>query len=134
MKAPIPRATRIAVWERDGNRCVACGAPGTDIHHRQNRGSGGTSRPDVHRMSGLLLLCNPCNVGIESNAAMAEQARIDGVKLLRHQSPDREPVLHHGRWVLLSDDGSLTECPGPQGHRPSRDAVRAAWADLKGML
>lgn len=77
-------------------------------HHRQNRGMGGSSRPDVHRVSGLLTLCSICNGLIESDAAMAEQARIDGVKLLRHQSPDREPVLHHGRWVLLDDLGNLT--------------------------
>jgi 5-methylcytosine-specific restriction protein A len=37
-------------------RCAECGAPATEVHHRDGRGPRGDNRP-----SNLLSLCRPCH-------------------------------------------------------------------------
>ncbi|HEY8584121.1 MAG TPA: HNH endonuclease signature motif containing protein [Capillimicrobium sp.] len=56
-RTPIPRAARLAVWRRDGGRCVECG---TDFElqfdHVIPLALGGAST-----VENLQLLCAPCN-------------------------------------------------------------------------
>ncbi|MGX6449811.1 HNH endonuclease [Patulibacter sp. S7RM1-6] len=54
---PIPREVRRAVWQRDGGRCVACGATfDLQYDHVIPVALGGASTVD-----NLELLCAPCN-------------------------------------------------------------------------
>ncbi len=56
-RAPIPRAVRLAVWERDGGRCVECG-DGFELQydHVIPFALGGGATPE-----NLQLLCADCN-------------------------------------------------------------------------
>lgn len=64
-RTAIPRETRLAVWERDGGRCVACGA-GFDLQydHVIPLALGGADT-----VENLQILCAPCNR--EKGAAIA---------------------------------------------------------------
>lgn len=75
------REVRELVVERDGRRCVCCGAwvpgmPGS-IHHRTPRGMGGTRDPKVNLPANLLLLCGSgttgCHGWVEANRERARE-------------------------------------------------------------
>lgn len=51
MSNDIPKPIREGVKKRDMGRCVACGAEGSDVHHRMRRRNGG------HSLENCLLLC-----------------------------------------------------------------------------
>lgn len=77
--------------ERDGQRCVHCGATdGLAPHHRRNRGMGGSKA--LETASNLLLVCSWLNGQMESDAETAEMAKSHGWKLLSWQSPTKYPV------------------------------------------
>lgn len=113
------RTTRDLVMERDDFRCVVCGrsifaVPEWSIHHRRNRGSGGSSDPRINAPSNLLLVCGSgttfCHGDLTDNA-QRDAALTAGwvVSLNSKQDPAEVPVLHsqYGP-VLLGDDGGVT--------------------------
>lgn len=64
-RSPIPRETRLAVWERDGGRCVDCGASfDLQYDHVIPLALGGADT-----VENLQILCAPCNR--EKGAAIA---------------------------------------------------------------
>jgi hypothetical protein len=112
----IPTATRAAVLERDGMRCLRCGvsvAHGPrSIHHRQPRGMGGTRDPLAHRLSLLALVCGSgttgCHGEIESWRARSTTL---GWLISRFEAADPQTIpiyLDSGDVVWLHDDGTKT--------------------------
>lgn len=110
MTRRMTEAEAAAVHTRSRGRCEIAAAPGCtgqaeQIHHRQGRGAGGTSDPDVHHVTALLDVCAPCHVHIESHRREAYgngwAVRRNGVAV-----PAAVAVLlHDGRRVMLTDDG-----------------------------
>lgn len=101
----LARARRL-VMQRDVT-CVMCERRGEEVHHRLPRGAGGAlNDPSQHALSRLLFLCGHHHRWAESQRSLAE---IIGVLVPRGVTPCSEaPVLYHGTWVLLGDDGSVT--------------------------
>lgn len=117
------RTTRDLVMERDDFRCVVCGriivaTADWSIHHRRNRGSGGSSDPRINAPSNLLLVCGSgstlCHGDLTDNA-QRDAALAAGwvVSLNSKQDPAEVPVLHsqYGP-CLLADDGSVVPLAG----------------------
>jgi hypothetical protein len=110
----IPVKKRNIILARDSERCVACGSIWQlTIHHRVNRGSGGSKLFDGFAF--LLTVCNPCNVSFEASAEVAEMARQLGYKLPRNVAPaidaTKVPVYYQflGKWYLLDTNGEKEE-------------------------
>ena len=105
MMDPAVVHARERVEERDGS-CVLCGKPGVDAHHRLARGGGGAIRDSSRfALSRLVWLCRDDHLWVESHRLLAYGLGL----LVRHGvTPCCEiPVFHHGRWVLLDDNGDV---------------------------
>lgn len=106
---------RNAVYDRDGWVCVACGTlRDLTIHHRVNRGSGGSKMYDNY--AHLLTICSPCNTAFESDAAYRELALVYGWKILRNTKPPIDPTkvavkYAEGNWYFLDNQGNRTLIP-----------------------
>ncbi|WP_160050733.1 HNH endonuclease [Nocardiopsis sp. FR4] len=118
------RAVRELVWDRDGGACVWCGQAVSprwhSIHHRINRGSGGTRRRELNLPANLLLLhgtgTTGCHGLITCRPEAIREAKRRGVVLskLALAAPCDVPVLYVGRvWARLGDDGSWTAVSTP---------------------
>ena len=90
---------RLRAWERDRGRCVVCGGPGTQIHHRQGRGG-----PDPHRLPNLILVDDDCHRRIHGNPAWAYE---HGYMVRRHGvvPPEQVAVVVNHLPVWLTPDG-----------------------------
>lgn len=113
---------------RCGSRCECCGRPFSlgkrepSIHHRRNRGMGGTTRPTVRDLPELTLICAGlsrrlagtlgCHGWIGAQPTLAEQR---GLLVPKDTDPATVAlVLHSGRRVLLAADGPFyLPAPGP---------------------
>lgn len=118
------RAQREQVIDRALGCCEICGRILFDeygrptsfprsMHHRQPRGMGGSSRPEVNSPANLLLLCGDattpggCHGHVESNRAAAYAS---GWLVRASADPATVPVLLEGDdWCLLDDAGGRTE-------------------------
>jgi len=114
----MPKATRAVqdaarklVRVRDGHQCQMCGRSIVDypssIHHRINRGSGGSAK--LERPSLLIRLCGTgttqCHGWIGAHPKLAAETGW----LLPKNNPDidplTEPILTFHGWELLDDEG-----------------------------
>ncbi len=120
-----PQAVADLVLERDGGRCVRCGAHvgegerGRDysIHHRRIKGMGGDKRPTTDRPPNLIVLCgdgvSQCHGYVHLEGR--KDADLHGWIIPRVlERPDWEPLLYtcadgERRWMFLTDDGQLSE-------------------------
>jgi hypothetical protein len=89
---------------RDGGGCVHCGeTERLSPQHRAGRGMGGSKLLD--RVSNIIVLCSDLNSRIESDAEIADYARVNGWKISRQDDPEFMPVWYatEGRWYYLDD-------------------------------
>lgn len=100
---------RDLIWARDGGVCWHCGREDNlVIHHRANRGMGGSPAQD--RASNCLLVCNEFNIQMESYLPAAREARDRGLKISREASPVHTPIRRFdNREFLLDDFGKIHE-------------------------
>lgn len=127
------RALRHAVYERAGGRCEVSGLAladpdrGWDLHHRRNKGMGGTLRPDTDTPVNVLAVLPEVHnsAGMNSERGWPRGLSVHGSRewagprgylIPKHvDTPGRWPVLLWGaRWVWLTDEG---------GYRPVPDAL-----------
>lgn len=101
-----PKRVLRAVDERDGRECVwhgeSCGTDTLVPQHRQG-GMGGSKRK--HRLSNVIWLCSLLNGHIESDPALAQEARDRGIKISQHDDPRYVPVTYPHGSAWLTDDG-----------------------------
>lgn len=101
---------RQVIYERDGYRCVVCGEQGQEVHHRRNRGMGGATRDlAAHAYSRLVLLCRVCHKRVGDEPEWARRVGL----WVPHGVADLAtvPLLYRGVWVLLDDEGGITQLP-----------------------
>jgi hypothetical protein len=110
----ITKKNREIIFKRDDYACVACGTQNDlTIHHRVNRGSGGSKL--FNGFAYLLTACTYCNGQWESNPVYATSARIQGYKLSRNAKPAIDPTavpvryFKSAAWFLLDQEGNKTE-------------------------
>lgn len=100
------RATKALILDRDGWACVCCGLTVAQVpltvHHRRNRGAGGSRDPRTNGPANGIACCRSCNDLMEASAARATEARARGWKLVHGQDPHLVPVVDWaGRaWLL----------------------------------
>lgn len=116
----VQEAARRLVRQRDGHRCQLCGRSIVDepssIHHRINRGSGGSAL--LERASILIRICGTgttlCHGYVTEHT---EKAAAWGWVLPRNNpdiDPTTEPILTHEHgWVVLDDHGGRRQCQPP---------------------
>jgi hypothetical protein len=93
--------------------CWHCGSmQNLVIHHRMNRGMGGSKILDTPQ--NLILVCSIYNNAMESDSVVANEARDNGHKLGRYASPSM-PVWddHRKQWFELDTKGNKTKCDPP---------------------
>lgn len=102
--ARIAPKLRALIIERD-ETCARCGAEvPLEVHHRARKGMGGSRLLD--HPANLIALCGLGNVtGCHGWAHTAPEAAEQGLRLGPGQEPADVAILHHGVWVLLTDDG-----------------------------
>lgn len=96
---------RAATLTRDGNMCaMECNRPATEANHRLNRKAGGSRLRNG--MSNACAICDICNVDIESDADIREEALRRGVKLEEGQDPSTTALWSpfYRQWILPGDD------------------------------
>lgn len=110
---PVTRKMSIQLRERDPY-CVHCGADDTlQVHHRANRGMGGSKLLD--RLDNLIRVCALLNYQMESDPIVAQQARDMGWKLGSWDGFD-SPIFDNvqKRWFVLTQDGQKLDSEPPQ--------------------
>lgn len=106
------RKVRDVVKQRANHRCERCGlCPGQVIHHRDPRGSGGSSRPEINLPSNLVFICSACHEDIERSHRL--KAIGDGWLVQDRFVPAEVRIRLHYGWHLLDDDGRAVPVPGP---------------------
>lgn len=124
------RALRRAAYDRAGGLCEVSGLSlgdldgGWDLHHRRNKGMGGTLRPDTDTLPNLLAVLSEVHnsAGINSGRGWPRDLSVHGSRawssprgylVPKHvDHPGRRPVLLHGvRWVWLTDEGGYRPVP-----------------------
>lgn len=111
----VQEDARKIVRVRDGHNCQMCGRSivnfPSNIHHRINRGSGGSAR--LERPSLLIRICGSgttyCHGWVTEHATAAGALGWVLPKNNPDIDPEQEKILtHEYGWVLLSDTGDRT--------------------------
>lgn len=94
------------IRRRDDGICWHCGCEETTIHHRKNRGMGG-SKPEISdRPSNLLTICPEYNGLMESDVNAYREATENGWKLRNGMHSLEVPVWRYDHtWWILNDLG-----------------------------
>ena len=103
---------RRLVTERD-HHCLHCGTnEGLQVHHRKNRGQGGSKLLD--RLDNLILVCAAYNYAMEADPDAARDAREFGHKLQSWQDFSN-PVFDQSEltWYKLTEDGGRVKVNAP---------------------
>ena len=126
------KATVRAVWDRDEGRCARCGRElygpsrgvGWSVHHRVDRGMGGSRVWWINLPGNLLLLCGSgttgCHGKVTNNPAAAEQG---GFSVRRGVILPEEIAVQHALFgvVFLLNDGTISYTP-PEEKEHDRSA------------
>lgn len=119
------RTTRDLIKLRDEWRCCVCGESVYDkqasIHHRRNRGSGGSSDPAINRPSNLLLVCGTgttgCHGALTDNAQRLVALDAGWIVLINTSDDPIDVPVHHAvhGLVYLDDEGGWSPVPPVDG-------------------
>ena len=94
---------RKRIYTRDNGRCWHCGTDeNVTIHHRVNRGMGGSKLLDMP--SNLVVMCAAFNQAMESDLRAHKLAKEMGWKVSRHSQPSKVPIQSFVGEVFLLDD------------------------------
>jgi hypothetical protein len=107
----ISKKVRQQVIDRDGC-CPCCGdVYMLTIHHRINRGMGGSRKRD--NLANLMVLCSQTNQALESDPVWQRRAIEYGWKLRPWDDPTFIPVYEPmwGNWWWLDDEGGRDLVP-----------------------
>ena len=104
---------QVCVWHGEG-----CDPDMLVPQHRSGRGMGGSR--SKNRLSNGVALCSLMNGLIESDAALAAEARARGIKLSIHDDPAVFPVVYpDGEPWWLDDEGGRSGQPSGCSRMPS---------------
>lgn len=78
-----------------------CNYMGEQLHHRLLRSQGGQ-----HTVTCLVYICSDCHDAVHG---LGKESYENGWLVHGWDDPEDEPVLRRGRWVLLHEDGTMTE-------------------------
>lgn len=109
----VSKALRERILKRDNHQCWHCGeVEAISLQHRMNRGMGGSKSLD--RTDNLIVLCSSMNTLVESDAAVARQAKEFGWKLSSWDS-FTHPVFNQNelKWYVLDLVGNKAEVEAP---------------------
>lgn len=98
--------------KRAGGLCEVCGFACKigHGHHRRPQQAGGSSSLEVQSAANIIWIHPECHEHIESFRTHSYQL---GRLVFQSADPAKVPVLLHGGWHLLADDGSMTRVNPP---------------------
>lgn len=113
---------RAQAIDRDRATCQRCGRPGSNLQHREGRGSGGRGKADAARTNAVEWLVVLCGSGNTSGCHQAvdndrEAAERDGF-VIRRNGPEVDastvPVRTYQGWRLFTKAGKAEPCDTPE--------------------